>query len=143
MAIMPITNIKAATVEEAIQDLVEALASTASDLDLDGFAANFWQDPKLLYVYNGRCVHGWQAVVDQHRDSWEELKDSDFRLGKPQITILGGQAAAATAEGSFKVTYTNGTVRSGHFLLTLVCVYRDGYWQIVQAHESSTRPSPA
>ena len=111
-------------------------------MNADAFAAHFWQDPSLIYVFNGRVVQGWQAMAQQHKESWAELSHCHFKTEKPQVVCCeAGRTAVATTVGHFSATNHNGERRAGRFILTLTCVRQNGRWLIVQAHESSTRQS--
>lgn len=127
------------TIDE-INRLLQSLNQSASAMDIDLFASHFWHDPALIYVFNGRVVHGWQAMARQHEDSWADLHQCHFYTEPPHVVCCEtGRTAVATAAGWFSATNHNGERRSGHFILTLTCVRKNGRWLIVQAHESSTR----
>ena len=123
----------------------EALLANASGFERNDLAAlnKVWANDESVTVFeNGSANYGWADYRDRHLvPEMAEMKNTRYILSdiKPKIS---GKTAWATFKYSISADLKERHVEGGG-LGTAVLEERNGKWQILHWHTSSTRRSPA
>lgn len=111
--------------------------------DTDRFMAPFAPGPDMVFVVNGKVIHGWDALHAQQLKWWNHGK-SDARyaqVGELEIIALGPDAEVSTASFASRRTRPGGKISTGRFVVTYVWKHLPQGWRIIYGHESWVRPS--
>ena len=134
---VPTDDLAAARAE--ILPLFEAMQAAANAHDAEKHVSFYAQGPALLFVINDRAIVGWDALLEQQRQWWQDGKtdvkyelvgEPDFRMPAPGLVIL-------TYFLTSHRTLPNGQTRNTRFGISSLWQKRTEGWRIVYAHEST------
>ena len=121
-----------------ILPLFEAMEAAANAHDAEKHVSFYAKEPTLLFVINDRKIKGWDALLEQQRQWWQNGKtDVKYELiGEPDFRM--------PAPGLVMVTYfltshralPGGQTSDSKFGISALWQKRSEGWRIIYAHES-------
>lgn len=128
--------------QQAIQAVMDGMQRAAAAHDTDRFMAGYAREPSLVFVIDGRVIHGWEALRAQQLQWWKNgssdvVYASTCRTGFVQ---LSPDSMATTQCLSSRRTGPDGKVSVGKFAVTSIWKKLPQGWRIIYGHESWTRP---
>lgn len=117
----------------------EAMQAAANAHDAEKHISYYARDPDLLFVINDRAILGWDALLKQQREWWQNGKsdvtytvvgDPDFRMPAPGLVLT-------TYFLTSRRTMPDGTARHTRFGISALWQRRPEGWRIIYAHEST------
>ena len=130
--------VRAASPHAQIRSQMETMDAAAKSHDADGFLKYYEHGPQLVYVINGRIIHGWDALHAQQLKWWHNgNSDVHYAYTAPiGFTDVSPSVAVTTEQLSSRRTGPDGKLQSGNFVVTSIWKRQHGEWQVVYAHES-------
>jgi len=124
----------AASVETAVQAVLDKQVEAWNRGDLEGFMGGYWNSPDLVFQSGDKRTRGWQATLERYRLRYQgEGKEMGrLRFADLEIQVLGPEAALA--RGRWRLTMKDGSEPNG--LFTLLLRRFGGEWKIVHDHTS-------
>lgn len=129
----------AASPHERIQARMKAMGEAARAHDAKAFMQAFAHSPDLVFVVNGRVIHGYDALLAQ-QEKWWRHGASDVRYKPDGPTLfqdLTPGLVLTTSRMTSRRTGADGKVQTGSFAVSDLWKLRNGAWHIVYAHEST------
>lgn len=117
----------------AILEVLDRQAAAWNRGDLEGFMADYWRSPELVFTSGGRVQRGWQTTLDRYRATYGGSTETMGTLAFHDVTIHPLARDAAWVLGYWELD-RGGEEIGGVF--TLVFRRLDGEWKIVHDHTS-------
>jgi ketosteroid isomerase-like protein len=129
------------SVQQQIQPILNEMMSAAKAHDTDRFMAVYLHRSDLVFVFNGKIIHGWDELREQQLQWWRHGKTDVVytQNGPTQFKRLSGDAVVTTQSLSSRRTMPDGKVSTGGFTVTDIWRKLPQGWRIVYAHESWMR----
>ncbi|WP_077512795.1 nuclear transport factor 2 family protein [Rhodanobacter sp. B05] len=127
--------------QQQIEAVEANMGRAAKAHDAKRFMAAFQHGPELAFAFNGRVIHGWDALYAQQLKWWRGGKsDVVYRpTTATEFLQLAPDAWVTTATLSSRRTGPDGKPAVGTFTVTSIWrKFADG-WRIVYGHESWVR----
>ena len=122
-----------------ILPLFEAMQAAANARDAEKHLSYYAQGPDLLFVINDRAIVGYDALLKQQREWWQNGK-SDVTytvVGEPQFRMPAPGLVVTTYFLTSRRTLADGSTRHTRFGISALWQRRPEGWRIIYAHEST------
>lgn len=128
-----------ATAKAEILPLFEAMQAAANAHDAEKHVSYYARDPDLLFVINDRSIVGYDALLKQQREWWQDGgTDVVYTVvGEPQFGMPAPGLVMTTYFLTSRRTMSDGTTRNTRFGITALWQRRPEGWRIIHAHEST------
>jgi hypothetical protein len=120
----------------AIASLLDSMATSISNRDVEAIAARMPSDSSVVYVSDGRPIRGTELRT-LLRDYYSGLRSLAFRWDSFELTPLGNQTWGATSWARFSVTDSMGNVTWSKAIFTWTVVYSRDRWVLARAHRTT------
>jgi ketosteroid isomerase-like protein len=122
-----------------ILPLFEAMQAAANAHDADKHVSFYARDPGLQFVINDRLIEGYDALLRQQREWWQNGKsDVIYTLvGEPSFRMPAPGLVMTTYFLTSRRTMEDRTVRNTRFGISALWQRRPEGWRIIHAHEST------
>jgi ketosteroid isomerase-like protein len=129
------------SVQQQLQPILNEMMLAAKAHDTDRFTAVYLHQPGLVFVFDGKVIHGWDELREQQLQWWRHGKtDVVYTQNRPvEFTQLSREAVVTTQSMSSRRKLPDGKVSTGSFVVTDVWQKLPQGWQIVYSHESWER----
>lgn len=117
----------------AIHEVLDRQAAAWNRGDLDGFMADYWQSPDLVFTSGGRVQRGWQTTLERYRATYGGSTATMGTLSFRDVTVHPLSSDAAWVLGYWELDRRDAEVGG---VFTLVFRRFDGEWKIVHDHTS-------
>jgi ketosteroid isomerase-like protein len=136
-AAQPSSDVARARAE--ILPLIQAMQAAANAHDAEKHVSYYAHDPGLLFVINDRAITGYDALLEQQREWWQNGKsDVIYTLtGEPMVTMAAPGLVTTTDCLTSRRTMPDGAKRSTRFGISALWQRRPEGWRIIHAHEST------
>ena len=127
------------TAKAEILPLSEAMGAAAKAHDAEKHLSYYARDPDLLFVINDRAIVGYDALLKQQREWWQDGK-TDVKytaVGEPYFRMPAPGLVMMTSFHTSRRTMADGTTRNTRFGFSALWQRRPEGWRIIYAHESS------
>ncbi|HEX6550522.1 MAG TPA: nuclear transport factor 2 family protein [Gammaproteobacteria bacterium] len=130
-----------ASEQRQIQPILDRMAKAANAHDTDGFMVAYLHQPTLVFVINGKVIHGWEALHKQQLEWWRHGKSDAvyIQTGPTQFNQIGSGLVVTTRMLSSRRTGPDGRISTGSFAVTDIWQKLPQGWRIVYSHESWAR----
>jgi ketosteroid isomerase-like protein len=127
--------------QQQVAPLLAEMQASANAHDTDRHLAGYSRDSALIFIINGEMIRGWEALRERQRQWWNDGKavGSYEYLGRPICEVLGPDLGMTTVLIAARGRQPDGQVRERQLAFTALWSRRQEGWQIIYAHESSTR----
>ncbi|MGH8401281.1 MAG: YybH family protein [Gammaproteobacteria bacterium] len=127
--------------QQQIRPLLNEMASAAKAHDTDRFMAVYSHQPTLVFVFDGKVIHGWDSLRKQQLEWWRNGKSDVIytQQGQTGFKQLDASVVVTTQSLTSRRTSPDGKVSTGSFTVTDVWQRLPQGWRIVYAHESWVR----
>jgi len=124
-----------------IQPILEKMSVAANAHDTKGFLAAFLHQPTLVFVFNGRVIHGWNALYKQQLEWWRHGKSDAVytQTGPTEFKQLSAAVVLTTRTLTSRRTLPDGKISTGSFAVSDIWQKLPQGWRIVYSHESWAR----
>jgi len=120
-----------------IEPLLQAMDRAANAHDTDQFMMAFLQTDALVFVINGRVIHGWKELREQQRRWWlDGHTDVVYTPKSTEFTTLSPEIVAVTRVFTSSRTAPDGKVADSEFAVSMIWQRMPDAWRIVYDHES-------
>jgi uncharacterized protein (TIGR02246 family) len=119
-----------------VRALLDRVAKTFGDRDIDGFLACFAPDPDVVMIGTGadETGTGTEEIGELIKRAWSQSESASLRFGRTLISAAGS-VAWITADASVKAQ-VGGRDLAEDLRFTIVLEKRADTWLIVQTHDS-------
>jgi ketosteroid isomerase-like protein len=117
----------------------EAMQAAANAHDSEKHVSYYARDPDLLFVINDRAIVGYDALLKQQREWWQDGK-TDVKytvVGEPEFRMPAKGLVMTTYFLTSRRTMADGTTRNTRFGISALWQRRPEGWRIIYAHEST------
>ncbi len=119
--------------EAAIRAVLDAQAAAWNRGDLEGYMDGYDRSPNTEFVSGDRINHGWQAVLDRYKKSYDSReKMGVLTFSELEITVLSKDAALVL--GRWRLKRAND---EPHGTFSLLFRKTKTGWRIVHDHSSA------
>ena len=127
--------------EQQILPLLRQMDIAANAHDTDRFMAAFLHTDRLVFVVNGRVIHGWEALREQQQKWWQNGKTDVVYTpkGASEFIVLTPDIVAVTRVFTSTRTASDGRINNSEFAVSMIWRNTSQGWRIVYDHESRTR----
>ncbi len=110
--------------------------------DTGHFMAPFLHATSLVFVFDGRFIHGWNTLYRQQLKSWQHGKsDVRYRMEYPvEFMPLAPGVEVTTLRLNARRVLSNRTVSTSAIVVTYIWRRLPEGWRIVYGHESWVNP---
>jgi ketosteroid isomerase-like protein len=128
-----------ATAKAEILPLIEAMQAAANAHDAEKHLSYYVRDPDLLFVINDRAIVGYDALLKQQREWWQDGKtDVTYTVvGEPEFRMPAPGLMMTTYFLTSRRTMSDGATRNTRFGISTLWQRRPEGWRIIYAHEST------
>ncbi len=121
-----------------ILPLFEAMQTAANAHDAEKHISFYAKEPNLLFVINDREIRGWDALLAQQLQWWQNGKtDVKYELiGVPDFRMFAPDLVMVTYFLTSHRTLANGEPSDSKFGISALWQRRLEGWRIIYAHES-------
>jgi ketosteroid isomerase-like protein len=122
---------------------LQAMQVAANAHDAAKHLAFYVHDSTLLFVMNDQPIAGFNALLAQQREWWQNGKSNAVYeiVGEPYFRVPAPGIAIVTYFLSAHRTLADGTSRGSRMAVSSVWQKRAQGWKIIYAHESSVNQS--
>ena len=119
--------------QATIRAVLDAQAAAWNRGDLEGYMDGYERSPDIVFVSGDRINHGWQAVLDRYKRSYDTReKMGRLTFSDLDITVLSKDAALVLGRWHLKRAKDE-----PHGTFTLLFRKTKAGWRIVHDHTSS------
>lgn len=138
-------------VRAEVMPAFEAMQAAANIHDAEGHVAFIANDPRLIFVINGRRIIGWQAVLEQQRKWWPDGKipagsgrEAPYRLvAGPDFIVIDADTALLSFVLDAPKTDAAGKRLDRTLAISQLWQRRPEGWRATYVHESVAEHAPA
>ena len=122
----------------AIASLLDSMANSISNRDVDAITARMPSDSSVVYVSDGQPIRGTELRTVL-RDYYSGIHSLSFRWDSFELTPLGTQSWGVTSWARFSVTDSMGNVTPSKAIFTWTVVYDRDRWVLARAHRTTVK----
>lgn len=128
-----------AVAQAEILPLIQAMQAAANAHDAEKHVSYYARDPRLMFIINDRAITGYDALLEQQREWWQNGKsDVTYTLvGEPTFSMPARGLVMTTYFLTSSRTMPDGAKRSTRFGISALWERRPEGWRIIHAHESA------
>jgi ketosteroid isomerase-like protein len=117
----------------------EAMQAAAKAHDAEKHVSYYARDPDLLFVFNDRAIVGYDGLLKQQREWWQDGKSDVIytMVGEPEYRMPAKGLVMQTYFLTAPRTMATGTTRITRFSISALWQRRPEGWRIIYAHEST------
>lgn len=134
-----LTDAERTAVEGEIRQLYADQATMLSNLDVEGWGAQFEESEGFLLAVHGG-TQSYAELMEQMRTTWPGYSDPQFSWGDLYIQVLARDIACVTSTWEWAATDAEGVREESAGTWTAVLVKRADAWKIATAAETYSLP---
>lgn len=123
---------------DEIKSLLTVQSKCWNDGDIDGFMQTYWNSEDLTFSSSGKTTRGWQATLDNYKNSYPKDKMGTLTFDGLEVTMLSEEAALVLGNWHLSIPQKDldeDAKKDGNFSLVLKKI--DEAWKIIHDHSSS------